>query len=254
MEQVSTNGLAAMLKAMLTNTRQDLKIIYDFITEHDITQEQMDEIAVLCNFGDVQIKSIRAFNFTVPPSVLLKKADEINWSHIACEQYMRFNDSDVRLLKDYLDFCKLIRSSQSISEDCLVENMDKFESREKFMHEMSCNQILSEKFLDKYGDEVEWTSVTMQYKFVNKLDEHFVTKYADKVDWNVVSTSSDMLSEEAIEKFSDRLSWYMLSRYRFWEEDEILHFGNKINWGQLSFNMTLPAERYRELRKIVKGY
>lgn len=254
MEQVSTKALAVVLMAMLTNTRQDFTIIYDFVKEHGITQEQMDEIAVLCNFGDVQIQSIRAFGFTVPASVLLKKADEIDWSLVGYEQYNRFNDSDVRLLKDYLDFRKLIRCSQNISEDCLVENMDKFESRKEFMHEMSCNQILSEEFLDKYSDEVEWNHVTKKYEFANKIDEHFVTKYADKVNWNVVSTCSDMLPEEVIEKFSDKLSWNMLSRYRFWDEDEILHFGNKINWGQLSFNMALPPERYRELRKIVKGY
>ncbi len=62
---------------------------------------------------------------------------------------------------------------------------------------------LSESFIEKYANKVDWTIIS-EYQ---KLSERFIEKYAHKVHWSYISIYQD-LSEGFIERNKDRL-WLM---------------------------------------------
>lgn len=62
-------------------------------------------------------------------------------------------------------------------------------------------QVLSENFIAKYADKIDWHVVS----FYQVLSEDFIDRNYDKVDWNSISSGQD-LSEKFIEKHIDRVN------------------------------------------------
>ncbi len=68
-----------------------------------------------------------------------------------------------------------------------------------------------------------------------KLSEAFIDKYADRVDWYAISVYQK-LSEAFIEKHTDRVNWYQISEYQELSEALIENNEYQINWNGLSHN------------------
>jgi hypothetical protein len=49
--------------------------------------------------------------------------------------------------------------------------------------------------------------------YLQKLSESFIEKYKDKVDWSRVSLYQK-LSEDFIEKYEDKVDWYCIFKYQ----------------------------------------
>lgn len=89
-------------------------------------------------------------------------------------------------------------------------------------------QKLSEKFIEKHIDKVNWFNI-MAYQ---KLSEKFIEKHNDKVDLDYIS-KYQKLSEKFIEKNIDKVNWDYISKYQ-WLSEEFIE-KNKIkklhnNW------------------------
>ena len=90
---------------------------------------------------------------------------------------------------------------------------------------------LSESFIEKFQDEVDWESVSIY----QQLSEDFIKKFKDKVNWEGISYFQK-LSEEFIIKFQDRIDWKLISRYQKLSEDFVLDNFSKIYLAELKRN------------------
>ena len=77
----------------------------------------------------------------------------------------------------------------------------KFRNGTTFWRAISECQQLSEQFIEKYKDKVNWYDIS-RYQ---KLPEPFIEKHKDKVDWCEISWCQQ-LSEQFIEKYKDKVN------------------------------------------------
>lgn len=84
-------------------------------------------------------------------------------------------------------------------------------------------QSLSEPFIEKFQDKVNWYTIS-EYQ---KLSEAFIEKHRDKVNWTIISCRQN-LSESFIEKHKDRVNWYNVSKYQKLSESFIAKHYNKM--------------------------
>src|SRR5574344_1723695 len=121
-----------------------------------------------------------------------------------CIEYYDNIDGDKRLFlidalgkvitKDDKSVTNKIKIIEEITdiEKFFEENMDNFKVDLYYISEY---QKLSEEFIEKYNDKVNWNNIS-QYQ---TLSESFIEKHYDKVDWNYISIYQT-LSEPFIEK------------------------------------------------------
>jgi len=70
------------------------------------------------------------------------------------------------------------------------------------------HQELSEEFIEKFKDKVNWSAISIY----QKLSEEFIERHADKVDWFHILNSQKHLSD----KFKKKHAWRIappLNRY-----------------------------------------
>ena len=86
-------------------------------------------------------------------------------------------------------------------------------------------QKLSENFIEKYQDEVNWGCVS-KYQ---KLSENFIKKFLTRV--NMVKISEhQVLSEEFIRKFKYKVDWAEISNFQNFSCDFAIEFFPYLNW------------------------
>jgi len=86
-------------------------------------------------------------------------------------------------------------------------------------------QTLSEKFIEKFKDEICWNSISQ----CQTLSEEFIEKYKDKIDWYYISIYQT-LSEKFIEKYKDTVNWPYISVYQILSEKFIEKYKDKVDW------------------------
>lgn len=112
----------------------------------------------------------------------------------------------------------IILSKPTISEKYIEENIDKID-----FNYMELDYV-SEEFLIKYEDKVNWVKVYQRNKLSSILiDKHIKNKfYIDNLSyyrgqylsyWDKIS-KYQILSETFIETYKDRLNWYFINRYQ----------------------------------------
>lgn len=84
------------------------------------------------------------------------------------------------------------------------------------------NQILSESFIEKYGDELDWYSISTS----QPLSEPFIEKHMKKL-WMLAICGNQNLSEEFITKNLDSIYWYELILDQELSEDFLDKHSNK---------------------------
>lgn len=89
---------------------------------------------------------------------------------------------------------------------------------------ISSYQYLSEAFIKKHKDKVNWGYISAN----QTLSEAFIEKYKDRVSWNYISIFQK-LSEDFMEKYEDRVSWYYISIFQKLSEEFIYKYKEKIS-------------------------
>ena len=110
--------------------------------------------------------------------------------------------------------------------------------------DISQSQPLSEAFIEKYAEQVDWDCISES----QHLSEAFIEKHADRVKWGCISASQH-LSEAFIEKHSDRVNWYYISIYQQLGEKFIEKHADRVNWDCISESQHLTEafiEKYAE--------
>ncbi len=99
---------------------------------------------------------------------------------------------------------------------------------------VSQNQKLSEEFIEKHKDDVYWTNISD----AQKLSETFINKHKSNVDWNKILTYQK-LSESFIEKHKDNVDWDYISVYHKLSEEFIEKHKDNVNWFFISLYQKL---------------
>jgi len=73
-----------------------------------------------------------------------------------------------------------------------------------------------------FTDKFDWATISRL-----KLSEQFIEKYKDKVDWNRISECQE-LSEKFIEKYKDKVNWYYISKHQKLSTEFIIKHMDKI--------------------------
>lgn len=93
---------------------------------------------------------------------------------------------------------------------------------------------LSEKFLNKFKDQINWTLLS-EYQ---TLDENIIEKFKDKVNW-VNICKSHKLSESFIANNKDLVAWSNISQYQRLSEKFIMKFKSYVYWNYIVINQNL---------------
>ena len=161
------------------------------------------------------------------------KIDNKLWSIII--QYQKLSESFIEEEKNKkrFDLYKTI-CHQKLSEPFIEKLVEENLFNDGAWNLVSAYQILSEPFMEKYQDKINWFSIS-KYQV---LSEPFIEKYIDKLNLDYIS-KNQKLSETFIEKFQDKVDWNNISTYQKLSEDFIDKFKNKVDWYSISIYQKL---------------
>jgi hypothetical protein len=71
--------------------------------------------------------------------------------------------------------------------------------------EISCNQKLSEEFIEKFQNKVDWDAISIH----QKLSEEFIQKFQDKVNWGYISIYQKTLFKNLLKNLNIKLNKYI---------------------------------------------
>lgn len=116
---------------------------------------------------------------------------------------------------------------------------------DKMFWEIICcsNYQLTEDFIRKYHDKVDWRCISIY----QNLSENLIREFCDKVDWIYISINQK-LSEEFIEEFQHKVDWYSISEYQKLSEEFIKKFQNRVNWYFISKHQELSESFISEFQ------
>jgi len=83
-----------------------------------------------------------------------------------------------------------------------------------------------------------------------KLSEKFIEKFQDKINWMWISIKQK-LSEEFIEKYKDKVDWYEISRYQKLSEELVIKFKQHIDIDYLLKENMITQDFYNDLIRPV---
>lgn len=125
---------------------------------------------------------------------------------------------------------------------------------------------LSEEFMRKYSDKLNWMNLCIyQFMSVNfmrefiihlkfpflafyqVLDFEFLKDYAPRLKWNHVSRHQH-LTEDMIRYFQHRVDWDNISTYQKLSEEFIIEYNEQVNWKYVSEYQAL-SEKFIEQYK-----
>lgn len=203
----------------------------------------VEQLCLHCNLDKERWEFVQG-HFSLPMSVLSKKRDEIDWSHVSSE-YERFNDKNVIELKDYVDFNAVVMWSRNVTEDCFRKFADKID-----FHVLSQDRDMSFRFMEDFKDKLDWKEVTKRRIINNNVDEEFLVRFRLHVDWQMLSHHWDF-SDEQLEKYRDLLDWRELSVWHKWNVETISRYMELIDWVMVENvgNCYFRSSKMEEMRK-----
>lgn len=154
---------------------------------------------------------------------------------------------------EYLNWPTILRLHklpESLIESHIAKNSP--HDNYRFWNTMSEHQVLSEGFIDRYNDKMDWEIISICQvlsmpfiaKYQNlvvwrhisryqKLCESFIEQYCDKVEWDVIFIDQN-LSESFIDKHKHRVDWRSVSSYRYLPGEFIDRHIHRVDWSNLS--------------------
>ena len=105
---------------------------------------------------------------------------------------------------------------------------------------------LSEDFIRKFKDKINWSCIS-RYQ---KLSENFIREFQNEVYWSFIS-QYQILSENFIREFKEKVVWEFISIYQKLSEDFIIEFKNEVNWFSISRDQKLSENFIIKFKKII---
>lgn len=152
------------------------------------------------------------------------KFDKTEWMNALIEANLPENFIENHMEK-LIDACgaafwKILPERQVLSENFIAKYADKID-----WHVVSFYQVLSEDFIDRNSDKVDWKNISNG----QKLSEEFIEKYIDKVSMTDICFKQK-LSESFMEKHANILDWHSVSCYQDVSKKFIIKHADKIHF------------------------
>ena len=186
----------------------------------------VEQLCLHCNLDRDRWEFVQT-RFSLPMSVLKKKRDEINWSHVSSE-YEKFIDKDVIELKDYVDFNAVVMWSRNVTEKCIRKLADRID-----FHVLSQDRDMSFEFMEDFRDQMDWKEVLERRIRKRRIDDEFLVKFSGCVDWEILSRYWNF-SDEQLDKYKDLLDWRTLSVWHKWNVNTVARYMELIDWEIIS--------------------
>ncbi len=178
--------------AYLLKNKIDWNMLYIYNSE--IT----DKLFFYNNEGYLDWKLISAHK-NLSETAILRCPDRLDWS-VVCKNSI-LKESLLEQVYKYLDI-GVISQYQHLSES-FIENH--FEDFKLFMEDICDNQKLSENFILRHKDTVDWRAISRS----QKLSESFMEEMKDYIDWSWACMSQKMTAG-FIENNIDRVNLFCL--------------------------------------------
>lgn len=128
-------------------------------------------------------------------------------------------------LQEVVSFVSRCNPCSSFLETYVIQVHD----TKEIWRAISKNPNLSEDFIERYTDKLDWASV-MQWK---QFQGDLLLDKIGKVPFEVISRYQK-LTPEFIDDHADVLDWYSLCEYQDLTEELMEKHVDKLNWGQVS--------------------
>lgn len=153
---------------------------------------------------------------------IVKYKKYINWCSIINNKHY-----DEKIIAKCIDFVPIntLISSRKLSEDFIEKYII---PKNIFWSCISKYQILSESFMDKYKDKLNWDIMLIS----QAMSENFILSHIEYINWGLLSTyKKTQLSVDFLLKYKDKLNWDEISATRkSFSNDTLYKIGDVINW------------------------
>jgi hypothetical protein len=207
--------------------------------------------------------SIICRNHTVPESFLEDHIHAIDWFELDRNPYV--SELFFRYHIQFLKYRTLINVSEEFCE--------RFASRYQLTICFESNLNISESFVEKYIDIINWSTlhknINIGYSFYRRCNHYrsmiplhkysaFLDKatdqYLDKVNWHNICMI-DGMPVSFLEKHLDRVAWGVLSRNDTIPEEFFEKHIDKLSWGYIDMNNNISRSFFEKHQHEVKwGY
>jgi hypothetical protein len=207
---------------------QNSKLSEDFIEKF---QDKVDFYAISTKTCEMRYRAPLSEEF------IEKFQDKhFNWHHIS--RYQKLSEEFIEKFLDKLGWEAILqnyRISDAVKRKIKLKFKDKITAiqDEKILNNVDYN-TLSEDFIEKYQDRLDWKYISKN----SKLSEAFIEKFKDKVNWIYISYNQ-ILSEAFIEKFQDKVNWLNISKRQILSEAFIDKYYHAVNWDCISSHQIL---------------
>lgn len=123
-------------------------------------------------------------------------------------------------------FLMQIISFQRVSEQFLEDNIDLIDENPLHWRIISTNQSLSEEFMLKYFDKIEWIQAIANFDLTNKILTKVCRTYKIN-EWELL-IKKQHVTEDFIEEFADLIPWDYLIGHRKVSDSKIKKFEDLI--------------------------
>ncbi len=200
------------------------KINWNYFSRYQkLTFEKIDKYINKINWREI------IYNPYFDKKFVNRYINHLDWHF--CEFFWSKLDPDTlsNFMKNSYEWVSAI-SRLKLSEDFLTENNKYFNDH---LWKMVCGwQVLSEDFIRKFADKVDWHSISSH----QEISENFIREFQDKVDWKMISQKKN-LSEDFIREFQDKFNWYLLVSCHSPSEEFLREFQNRFHlshWESIS--------------------
>ena len=154
--------------------------------------------------------------------------DKLDWSELS--QYHMFTKEQLLQYIDYIDWDRAPTFQPAIDEEVIDAVMASSKKDEFNWHGALVKVKMSETFLEKYAVKANKWEIVSYYQ---NLSEKFMEKFADKLNWNYISQKQH-LSRKFMVKHFDKLNALWLKKFqKNWDDDiekEYEFYKAENNW------------------------
>lgn len=214
--------------------------IEEFYKYQNISDNIIDEFAGILDW--------ECISFYINPSehIMLKYSEKIIF-HYMYERGIYFSNKLILKLLKYIDI-NLLAQHQSLPEEFIEDNIDLFD-----MYSVSIGCKLSDEFMIKYQDKLEWMFIIINNEFSEYLLETIKEENLRRVlsSFHVNKTNENniyyYLTENIILKYEKCLYWEYISKHSKLSYEFILKYHEKIWWKNILYNNRSPIELFNNI-------
>lgn len=168
------------------------------------------------DWDNISKKDNLSYNF------IIKYKKYINWYSIINNRH--YNEKIFARCIDCIPLYKLI-TSRKLSEEFIEKYIV---TTDKYWEEISRFQNLSESFMDKYKDKLNWDMMMIS----QAMSEEFIISHIDYINWKSLSIyKRDYLSADFLLKYKDKVHWDIISdKYKYFSNEDLEKLHDLILW------------------------